>query len=52
MADLLLESLGAAPFTWGSADLNKEGEVRERYLEALRAADLHDYRPLLSFVRS
>lgn len=51
-ADLLLESLGADAFTWGGADLNKEGEARGRYLQALRAADRHDYGLLLGFVRS
>lgn len=52
MADLLLESLGANAFTWGRGDLNKEGQTRERYLQALKAADRHDYRSLLGFVRS
>ena len=52
MADMLLESLGLAPFTWGASDLNKTGETRDRYLAALRAADAHDHGPLLEFVRS
>lgn len=50
--DLLLKQLGREPFTWGSANLVDEGEVRTRYIAALRAADNHDYVPLLAFVRS
>lgn len=50
--DLLLKSLGGSPFTWGSANLVDVGEARRRYIDALRAADAHDYRPLLGFVRT
>lgn len=43
----------AARFTWGEADkLMTDGDVRQRYLAALRAADGKDYGPLLAFVRS
>jgi Fic-DOC domain mobile mystery protein B len=52
MADLLLESQGGGPFTWGNANLNEEGGARDRYLAALRAADAADYRLLFAFVRS
>ena len=48
MADLLL----APRFTWGAGNLVADGEVRQRYLAALRAADAKDYGPLLAFVRS
>lgn len=51
-ADLLLSALGGTPFTWGRTNLNHEGEVRARYIEALRAADADDYGALLLFVRS
>ena len=50
--DLLLKQLGHRPFTWGSANLADAGEVRSRYIAALRAADSHDYEPLLAFVRT
>ena len=50
--DLLLVSLNRPRFTWGSASLVDPGETRQRYVEALRAADNHDIRPLLEFVRS
>jgi Fic-DOC domain mobile mystery protein B len=52
MADLLAMSLGGERFSWGSAGLQQAGEVRRRYIEALRAADNHDYAPLLKFARS
>ena len=51
MADALLTELGAAPFTWGAGDLDGEGDVRARYLDALRRADAGDYALLLGFVR-
>lgn len=51
-ADLLLVDNGAAPFTWGGHNLGQASDARERYLAALRAADGHDYAPLLEFVRS
>jgi len=43
---------GAARFTWGAGDLVAEGEVRQRYIDALRAADARDYALLLAFVRA
>lgn len=53
MADALLASMGAPPFTWGKgADLVSGTEARGRYLAALRAADRNDYKLLLAFVRS
>lgn len=52
IADLLLVQQGAERFSWGAGNLVAEGEVRQRYLDALRAADRRDYAPLLAFVRS
>ncbi|MBZ0144207.1 MAG: mobile mystery protein B [Rhodocyclaceae bacterium] len=52
MADLLLARHGAPRFSWGAGNLVADGEVRLRYLAALRAADAKDYGPLLAFVRS
>jgi len=52
IADLLLVQHGADRFTWGAADLVVEGDVRQAYLSALRAADAGDYGPLLAFARS
>ncbi len=50
--DLLLKSLGRHPFSWGRINLVDAGETRQRYVEALRAADRHDFGPLNAFVRS
>lgn len=52
IADVLLtDVLGLEPFTWGNGDLVHTGDVRHHYIEALRAADGHDYEPLKTFVR-
>jgi Fic-DOC domain mobile mystery protein B len=52
MADLLIMQLGGERFSWGSANLQDAGEVRKRYIAALKAADDHDLGPLLAFSRS
>jgi len=51
-ADLLLISMGLERFSWGGKNLADVGETRKRYIAALQAADRHDIRPLLEFVRS
>jgi Fic-DOC domain mobile mystery protein B len=53
VADVLIAARGAEPLTWGAgADLVPPGEIRRRYLEAVRAADEQDFAPLLTFARS
>ena len=52
IADIIAMKLGRPAFTWGSANLVKEGEARTTYLEAIRAADDGDIQPLLNFARS
>jgi Fic-DOC domain mobile mystery protein B len=52
MADLLVMRLGGERFSWGSANLQDAGTVRQRYIAALRAADDQDIGPLLAFARS
>jgi Fic-DOC domain mobile mystery protein B len=52
IADVLAMKLGRPAFTWGSANLVREGEARHQYLEAIRAADHGDIQPLLTFARS
>jgi len=52
LADLLVMSLGGERFTWGRANLQQAGEVRRSYIEALQAADNHEYALLLRFARS
>jgi Fic-DOC domain mobile mystery protein B len=51
-ADLLLVNLGQERFTWGRVGLVNAGETRKEYVAALRAADAHNLKPLLAFVRS
>ncbi|CAN7633860.1 mobile mystery protein B [Rhizobium sp. LjRoot258] len=51
-ADLLIERLGAERFSWGGGSLADVGELRARYVAALRAADDHDITPLQEFARS
>jgi Fic-DOC domain mobile mystery protein B len=54
LADLLAESIGIPPFTWGGADLNASGPDRAAYLAALRRADRDpdDLNDLLRFART
>jgi Fic-DOC domain mobile mystery protein B len=52
IADLLIMRLGSERFSWGSANLQDAGDVRGRYIAALKAADNHDIGPLLAFARS
>jgi Fic-DOC domain mobile mystery protein B len=52
VGDLLARQLGRPPFTWGRANLVDAGHTRKQYIEALRAADDHDIKPLLTFARS
>jgi len=52
IADLLIERLGGTPFSWGGGSLADTGELRRRYVSALRAADNHDIGQLLAFARS
>lgn len=51
-ADVLINNgFGKPYFTWGSVNLTKEGEAREKYLIALREADQNNYIPLIKFAR-
>ena len=53
MANVLSENMGQPRLTWGSSmDLVKKGEVRARYIAALRAADEYDIQPLMEFACS
>ncbi len=52
IADLLVVRLGGERFSWGRGSLREPGELRKRYIAALRAADNHDLEPLLEFARS
>jgi Fic-DOC domain mobile mystery protein B len=51
-ADLLVTALGAAPFTWGGAELTTASDLRADYLAALRHADRGlDFTALIEFAR-
>jgi Fic-DOC domain mobile mystery protein B len=53
MADLVMASRGMEPLSWGAnADLASVGEIRTRYIHAIRSADAGDFGPLLIFTRS
>lgn len=53
VADIIVAARGGEPLTWGAnADLVAAGEIRARYLAAVRAADRQDFRPLVEFARS
>jgi Fic-DOC domain mobile mystery protein B len=51
-ADVLIVQQHGQRFTWGSANLQSAGDVRRRYIDALHAADDHDFTPLVTFARS
>jgi len=52
MADVIVQRLGRPVFTWGSSDIVSPGDFRRAYIDALRAADRNDVKPLLVFARS
>ncbi len=53
LADRYLTAIGRPIFTWGAGgNLDEDGDVRRRYLEALHSADADDYRPLVAFARA
>lgn len=51
-ADLLAVQLDRPRFEWGGGDVAEPVELRNRYIQAQRAGDNHDIRPLLEFARS
>ena len=50
MGDILIEALNEQVFTWGSKTID-HSESRQKYIEALRAADEGDYTALIEFSR-
>lgn len=52
MADVLAIRLDRPRFTWGNSVLRAPDETRKSYIAALKAADNHDFGPLLVFARS
>jgi Fic-DOC domain mobile mystery protein B len=52
VADALAQRQGRPVFSWGSAELAREGDFRHTYIDALQAADKNKIEPLLKFARS
>jgi Fic-DOC domain mobile mystery protein B len=52
MADLLAMRLGIGRLSWGSGSLTSVGDLRARYLSALRAADQGQCADLIAFANS
>jgi Fic-DOC domain mobile mystery protein B len=52
LADLIMIKKGLERFSWGSKNLTEPSEVRAKYIQALRAADNFDIKPLLNFAMS
>ena len=53
MADIIISHIfDKQIYTWNSANLNRQGGVRSKYLEAIKAADNGDIKPLVLFARS
>jgi Fic-DOC domain mobile mystery protein B len=49
---LIIDVFDLAPFTWGINNIDKQGDIRTKYIQALRQADNHDYSGLMNFARS
>jgi len=52
MADVLAARLNRPRFTWGGGDLGDTGQMRQKYIDTLKAADNQDFAPLVIFARS
>jgi Fic-DOC domain mobile mystery protein B len=53
ISDIVIEKIFNLPvFTWGAANLVKQGDTRTAYLNAMRAADSGNFEPLIKFARS
>lgn len=53
VADLILiRCFRTNPLSWSGSALRVTGETRQAYIDALHAADHHDFAPLLTFARS
>ena len=53
MADIIITKIYGLPlFSWGSSDLIHQGQARNKYLQAVKAADEGNFEPLIKFARS
>lgn len=51
-ADLFALQLGVERFTWGRTALTELSETRRAYVQALKAANAGDFKPLIDFART
>lgn len=52
MADLIMEKLfNESYFSWGSNNLIKANEIREKYIKSLKEADNQNYEMLIAFAK-
>ncbi len=53
IADIVIEKIFKQPvFTWGAANLVRQGDTRTAYLSAIKAADAGNIQPLINFARA
>lgn len=53
MADVIISQIfKKTKFTWGSENINRQGNTREKYIAAIKLADNGNIKPLLDFSRS
>jgi|SRR5580700_6536334 Fic-DOC domain mobile mystery protein B len=52
VGDLMIVKQNGKRFTWGGTDLQADGKDRDKYIQALKAEDNHDYKPLMEFAHS
>jgi Fic-DOC domain mobile mystery protein B len=53
MADIIASKIFKQPvFTWGAANLVRQGDARSEYLKAVKTADAGDVQLLIAFARS
>ena len=53
IADIIINKIYESPmFSWGSADLEYQGDTRSTYLNAVKEADNDLFQPLIEFARS
>ncbi|MDR1207936.1 MAG: mobile mystery protein B [Holosporales bacterium] len=52
ITDSILVKSGRSRFTWGCENLVNASDTRTKYIQALKAADNFDIKPLLDFARS
>lgn len=51
-ADLIILKYGGRKLSWSNMDFRSEGDVRKRYIQALKKADVLNYKDLIKFASS